>query len=391
MPLLLKSQASIFTATVALTGFLAFRSYSQCVITGKVYDEEIGNVIPLCNIYLASTEASAVSAIDGSFKLSTSLTGKYDLIFSYTGFVKIKIPILIGGDTTYFFDIGMTKQVTQLDPVFVTKNHRPEAANLRRFTRNFLGQTANSEWCTIVNPEVISLVKNDGKLVGFSHEPILVINEALGYKIFYDLEHFEATDKDVTFTGISRFEELVAKDQKQKTRWISAREHAYSGSLTHFMRSLLSNKLQSEGWEVRLGYTSPREPDAVAKAKMLNFRRLHMDDSAAYYQRMLFMPPDAGKWSGLIDGKELLSLSDPHKIDYRGTILICYKNENDDRFSPRRVARFQYSKLTLSGSFIKIYDNGYFEPQKNIFRQDYMAWSANVAEFIPFDYTPFQN
>ena len=44
-------------------------------------------------------------------------------------------------------------------------------------------------------------------------------NEALGYRLYYNLLHFDLYQARMQFAGTSRFEELRSTDARQQAKW----------------------------------------------------------------------------------------------------------------------------------------------------------------------------
>src|SRR5690606_34715637 len=83
-------------------------------------------------------------------------------------------------------------------------------------------------------------------------EPIIIENRGLGYKLAYQLEHFEINFKEQTnfFAGHILFTEMKSSNRQRK-KWEENRLEAYTGSLMHFFRSVYEGSAIEQGFEIR--------------------------------------------------------------------------------------------------------------------------------------------
>src|SRR5664280_3039543 len=84
-------------------------------------------------------------------------------------------------------------------------------------------------------------------LKAFASKPILINNNALGYKITYYLDKFEYYKKDrsMFFAGNMIFNEDLGINETQKQLYGERRNEAYLGSRMHFFRALWADDLKS--------------------------------------------------------------------------------------------------------------------------------------------------
>ena len=83
---------------------------------------------------------------------------------------------------------------------------------------------------------------------------MVIDNEALGYRLHYDLLHFDLYRDHMNFAGTARFEELPATDARQQAKWQAQRQKTWQGSLQHLLANLLA------GTHERAGYTVYQSP-----------------------------------------------------------------------------------------------------------------------------------
>lgn len=233
--------------------FVALPLAAQKTITGKVLTIKD---VPLegAAVYLNNTSIGTTTNEDGEFEL-TLKEGTYDLIASFLGFETVQFSLdteTINQSITF----KLTPKANMLNEVIVSNRRNkisPEDRTyfLSQFKRSFLGRTNLSFECKIVNEDVIDFDYNklSGVLEAYASEPIIIDHKGLGYRIYYDLVHFELEPKRVTFLGYTRYENLKGSKRK-KRKWKKKRRVAYNGSLTHFLQSVMNNTVKQEGFVV---------------------------------------------------------------------------------------------------------------------------------------------
>lgn len=121
-------------------------------------------------------------------------------------------------------------------------------------------------------------------LDAFSKEPLVVINNALGYEIRIDLLNFEydMNDKSVNYRIKTFYKEIDTTNALVKDTWEINRWHAYNGSLQHFLKCLAKRTTKENGFDLKIvkqpvyhekdpaGYKSI-DDDALIKYDMYGF------------------------------------------------------------------------------------------------------------------------
>jgi len=333
-------------------------------IHGTVLDDKTG--IPLSNasVFCQNTTTGTISNNDGLFSLRLN-NGGYDLVISYTGY---ETQVLRVNNTTTEKDsltIRMKEKNKSLEEVAVTGSALvADGWNKygQFFLDNFLGTTSNAAQCTIENKEVINFYfyKKRNKLKVKAKEEIVIINQALGYKIRYQLDSFvnDYNTHISSYTGYPLFENLTGTaDQQQE--WSKNRYRTYIGSRLHFMRSWYDSTLKDEGFEVETLNTTGSDKGTVLENPY---------DSSVY-------AVDCGTVDIKINGRI--------RVTYNGRVPD--KNYLMQNHFPLN-ARVQVSALEIPAGF-SIEENGYFYEQSEITNLGYWAWKK-IAELVPYDYNP---
>ncbi|MDZ7897635.1 MAG: hypothetical protein U5N85_06350 [Arcicella sp.] len=123
---------------------------------------------------------------------------------------------------------------------------------IKEFEKDFLGKDIITEEVKILNREVIDFEygkPNSGYYKAKANEPLIIENRSLGYRVTYILESFKRTSETLYYQGISRFEILVPKYEYEASSWRKNQNNAYKGSLPHFLKAMVTNKLKEEGFD----------------------------------------------------------------------------------------------------------------------------------------------
>ena len=352
---------SICSILIAISGFC---QGNQFYLHGTVLDDKTGTPLSNASVFCQNTTTGTISNNEGLFALRLS-NGGYDLVISYTGY---ETQVLRVSNTTKDKDslnVRMKEQNKTLGEVAVTGSALvADGWNKygQFFLDNFIGTTSNAAQCTIENKDVINFYfyKKRNKLKVKSKEEIIIINQALGYKIRYQLDSFvnDYNTHISSYTGYPLFENLTGTaDQQQE--WSKNRYRTYIGSRLHFMRSWYDSTLKDEGFDVE----TLNGPESDKGTLLVN-----PYDPAIYSLD-----------SGTVD------------ININGRIRVSYKGQVPDKKYLMQNhfplnAKVQVSALEMPTGF-SIEENGYFYEQSEITNMGYWAWKK-ISELVPYDYNP---
>jgi hypothetical protein len=349
----------------------SFQSFGQSTfsVSGKIVNAKTKEPVPFASIFLARTMIGQRSDDNGFFKLTNIPPGKYELTVSSVGYHLSHTSIEVTGNIKDW-EVEMDPEIQVLKTAVVTASRSEYLQLLRIFKQYFIGTTRNADKCTIKNPDQIDLVfdKDENTLTASCAVPIEIENKALGYRIFYTLEEFalEFNANKLTLAGYPLFDTLKAENKETRAKWITQRDRAYYGSLTHFMRSLRSDKLTAN--QFNLFYW--REAFSVRGSGRLSLSTFY---PGGYYMLSVYdfrnMPADS-----------LLKLR------------ITYKGANQEyNFDPKRFKQRlpQTSLFNYLEYGLVIYENGYFDDPLSFYMDGYMGWKEKVmAELLPFEFQP---
>ena len=354
-----------FMSVIAL--FFSLTAISQektFFVSGKVIDEKTSQALAGASVFCQNTTIGTVSKSDGSFSLKLT-NGGYDMVVSYTGYETKVIRIGKGNKENDSLVVELKEQDKSLGEVVVAGS--AEVADGwskygQFFLDNFIGTTPNADKCVLENKEAVKFYfyKKRNKLKVKTVQDLIITNNALGYKIKYQLDSFvyEYNTNVSSYTGYPLFEELAGTPEQQET-WKQNRLYSYSGSRLHFIRSWYDSTLKEEGFV------------------------LEMADSN---KKNVFTPiqdPYDPKFYGVDSGDVEINLGGRMRVSYTNQVPDKkYLQEN--KFPPG--TRVQISALDILNG-LEIEENGYFYDQSDVTNIGYWSWKK-LAEVLPYDYVP---
>ena len=308
--------------------------------SGTVTNIDSGEPVRGANVYFEQTTLGTSTGSDGVFEFSARLEGVHRLNFSFIGYeTKTRIINFDDEQTRYTFTIELSPATFFLGEVHVADSNVEWQEQYREFESGFLGRTENARETRIDNRWVLDFSRNSkGSLIATAAEPLQVTNQALGYRIYIELNEFEwGVDG---FTGRykvnARFEELEPESRREERRWERARRNTWEGSLEHFLSSLYQNRLRQEHFTVySLGTQIRSAPDEISEGEKqlaLHARRIR-DGSGDRFRGFALrrgMDVDHGRFDqrrssiiplhrdGLIFVDRFGNLLDPHSVEIAG-------------------------------------------------------------------------
>lgn len=391
-----------------------FATYSlasgQNSLAGQVLDSATRQPIAFANVYFANTSIGTVSNDKGEFLIQGFASGKYDLTVSFVGY-RTTQGALTFPRTAQPIIVLLTAEATQLDELVVKPDFSQKASDLRQFEKFFIGDNSNASKCKIVNEDEVVAYQDDDThaLITFARTPVEIINEALGYRIFYELQDFEVNFSTQTqrYSGTPRFEELTPKNIAQKRRWEDERKRAYNGSFNHLIHCLRSGTFDSSFamYELHQRPNRQRPPEEILKKKVAYWRskfRANLrttasnsvaHDSMQYYVKLYNLPMVVDSLGRRIRNAGELLNETRDRITYTGTLYIIYTGEKEEAAyiklnRGKAHGHEQHSIIQIRPGGVNIYENGYFEPISNVFFDGYMMWSDRISNLLPREYIP---
>jgi hypothetical protein len=337
--------------------------FGQFTVTGKVVDSTTKEPLFGASVFAQNTTSGTTTNREGEFSLSLK-SGGYELIVSFTGYQSREIRISNNDNNP--LQIDMTKEEKAMEEVVIRSSNEVKDGwdkYGKFFLENFIGSTPNALQCSLQNPEAVHFYyyKKSEKLKVLATEPIVILNQALGYNLRYQLDSFMYYYKTQvsSYRGYCFFSEIDSSFAQQRI-WSANRKKAYEGSKLQFMRSYYDSTLQEDGYEIAL-------LDSVYDKR---FDAISNPYDTTYY--------------GIYDSTHEVEVYYPRKIS------VTYKKKPEPEYLkkfklPLNVGS-QISYIDLIDA-IEIKENGYFYDQKDWVSQGYWSWK-NLADLLPYDYIP---
>ncbi len=245
---------------------------SAQTINGTVTVADSGEPLPGVNVYLSGTTFGQATAQNGSYTISPSSTGRYDLVFSFVGYKKEIRRIELRSNTSMTIDIEMEEDVQELEEIKVVTSNKEWQRQYDFFFDQFIGKTRFARETTIENRWVLEFTERENNLVAKAQKPLIVTNKALGYKVYIELIQFDwpnNNDRGGVYQTYNKYEQLMPESDQQLHRWKKNRIEAYLGSFSHFLKSLYDDNLDENNFSIDKSYRINRLEPGETKYKLL--------------------------------------------------------------------------------------------------------------------------
>lgn len=342
-------------------------------VTGSVTDPE-GLPLPGAHVYLAGTMQGTVTRSDGTYSLRLAL-GAHRLAASMVGYTVSVRELQVYEETVYEVDFVLSPTVTTMDAVEVVAHEdRRWQRRLEYFQRTLFGTSSLADSVRLLNPEVLDFSGRLGRLTATARSPLEIENRALGYRIRYDLEVFDALPHRVRYHGEPLFEEMEPRDREEAARWAQARQRAYRGSLRHLLRALANDAVRPEGFDLYL------LPDEGPASRARGFTPPSL--------RSLGRPARASAIVREGDDKGM------YRLAFRGLLVIRYDGEPEDERFPMwewnttgsaHTADYQRSEIYVEHGGALFDARGELADPFSVTRRGYLAF-RRLAMLLPLEY-----
>jgi len=309
-------------------------AFAQFTINGKVLTRVDNKPLEGATVFVNKTNYGTKTDKNGNFIIYNVRPGHYELIVSMIGFKTYNISISVQADTKVP-PVAVEEKTTSLNEVKITSTKKLDSRYLDMFKREILGTSKFGRQCRIVNPEVIHLNfdKRENKLTAYTSDFMIIDNKALGYRLKYLVEAFDRNEKTelISYVGYVLFETMQGNDQQLKD-WNEKRLEAYTGSLQHFLRSVLGNNINIGGEPGFLVATDTRLPnknrqaDTVIKEKIRLYSGKYSksDKDSLFFWTSMFQQP---RYIEVIDTTKLKSKQIARLTDQNGLYALRINND----------------------------------------------------------------
>lgn len=237
-------------------------------ISGRITEKGTGEPLSDVSIFISGTNCGNVSDKEGKYGIKSVPPGMQRLTFSLIGYESVSVTFELSDTSRVKHNVELSPRIYSTKTVEIrTERGMDRPALMRIFRELLLGKSGFSDSCSILNESKIKVARNYGNIFDFTCDTTLVIiNNSLGYKIEGRLNYFQLNTFTNEFQCIFKpeFTDLRAKYPSQSSLWDINRKIAYRGSLRHFLKSLYSNSLDENGFQL---YFNP--PGKIASSDKL--------------------------------------------------------------------------------------------------------------------------
>ena len=354
---------------ILLSSFPAFCQQTFYVVKGKVIDKETHAPLAGASVFAQNSTFGEATNSDGEFVLKVP-NGGYALVASFTGYETETVRISNNPAQNDSLVFEMSPKEKSLEAVTISISNEVKDGWQKYgefFTQNFIGQSKFAKQCVIKNPDVLHFYfsKKRNRLKVLATEPLIVNNFALGYNLKFTIDSFtnEYNTNTNLFIGYPLFEEMQGTPEQQQT-WKENRADAYDGSMLQLMRSIYSQSLDEDGFELQFIVKNNDNETSIPLQNVYGALNYNKDDS--------------------MNTVEIL----PNQNE----VAVIYKDvepeENYLALHPSAKKDFQLSTLLFApGESIVIEQNGYYYDQSDITTNGYLGYKK-IGDMLPYDYVP---
>ena len=343
---------------------------TTAVLTGSVTDATTGKPMPFANVYLNGSMRGAVTDAKGVYTLAGVPLGTVEIAASFVGYQSTTQTIRFDNTAPQKANFSLQPSEQTLDAVTVKGSPKQWERHLRQFKKQFFGEPFGGQ-CRLVNSEILNFKADKEHLVATANEPLIIENQALGYRIIYALLHFDAAASgDVYSAGTARFEELKPENERQANQFERNRLLAYKGSIRHLMASLINNTVEQAGFMVY-------QEDGT-KMISLESRTLTLTAAINDYKRLIPLKTSTAIQPGrLASERRLVS---PMKL------IVFYTNATSS-FSPYPDARYAYTEMRLPRGQLQMSVDGVITMPEGMEAKGSMG-NDRLSTLLPAEWKP---
>ncbi|MDB5241872.1 MAG: TonB-dependent receptor plug, partial [Spirosoma sp.] len=361
--------------TTCLLSVLATITIAQTTtLTGSVADATTGKAMPFANVYLNGSTQGTLTNEQGQYTLTNVPLGTIEVVASFVGYQPQQLTLRLDKKQEWRANFRLKPSNQTLAAVTVRGNLKLWQRHLKQFKRQLLGEPFGGQ-CQILNSDVLNFIEENGHLKANATEPLVIENQALGYKLWYDLMYFDGTSQKVFYAGSTRFEELKAADERQANRFRRNRMRAYKGSIRHLMASLIDSTYEQEGFLVyQEDLTIPIARDRDRRTSLPVSIQVSDSIPARLHPLKIKKLIQPGR---LAFERRLVSNSQ----------LVVFYTYATSPYSPYTDARFAYSQIKLPAGQIQLTVDGVITLPEGMEVQGSLA-DDRLSTMLPADWKP---
>ncbi|SHG72213.1 carboxypeptidase-like regulatory domain-containing protein [Flagellimonas flava] len=243
--------------SIFLFFFLLIVKMTAQEITGHVFDAKTKEPIAGVTLYYDGSTIGAITDLEGNFTIKSQYQNNAVLVVRHLGYETRKIQ---DAGNQGILKIALKEQVQSLNEIVVTSDPFSRKQKMKVFTLEFLGDTKGGRNSEIVNKKDIKLYFNsyNNTLSAYSDVPIIIANEYLGYRIYFEIEEFKIYFKTQSLDRIDNIHQTLYDGSTQffdtangDPKILKRRSNAYLGSSMHFMRACWYGNLTDQNFKLK--------------------------------------------------------------------------------------------------------------------------------------------
>lgn len=341
----------------------AYHLNAQFEVKGTVKDSQ-NNPIVLANVYISGSSIGTSTGESGQFIISDLKSGQYDLIISHVNYELVYLPLKVNNQSIDLGTIKLKELAYDLTTVEITqKEDKKWNKHFKQFKTFLLGEHYRNK--NIAIPDSYNADFNvEGKVIKESYPfQLQIINTYTGFEVYYAVESFQIGKKGPQYIlGYPRFTEIQANTPDQKAEWDQNRFDSYRGSLRHFFKALIDDKLTENGFKAQLTNTIIADKD-VSVSETNRFTISNSDN----------------KFKDLIK-VEKTNINGILRIKFDYYLRIHYENEMGNN----RLG--QFSMVQSPEGYIDVYESGIPVNPAEFYTYGHLA-TEGLYEMLPSDYS----
>ncbi len=274
-------------------------------ITGVVLNEETNKPIPLVEVFISGSTFGSITNEEGKFELETTYL-PCQLIASHISYAPFNK--LIDAESRTDLTIRLIPYQHEIKEITVESMSRRKD-NMELFKRGFLGWDDIASTCTILNDSVLSFTWDSLVFTATAHQPVLIDNPKLGYRIKIILKNFKLIYKPEDYKRIHRGRKIKPDvtgaiyhivsnfyyspyppgTKREQERIEKTRLRVFYGSKMHFLRALYSGQLKVHGYEINPGIKSA----PITYSQIMDSRsgiKIFFLDQEGYPEKLMIYP-----------------------------------------------------------------------------------------------------
>ena len=250
-------------------------SQNLFIIEGKVTDAKTNEPLAYVNVFLSQTTIGATTDINGIYKIGKIPRGNYALVASMVGYESRVMMVDLTNNHKTILNLSLDRSVYEFNQIIV-QGEVPQKwlDQLEIFKKMLFGSNIYAKKCVIKNPYQIDFKEENSKLTATAREPIIIQNNALGYKIECVLKSFtyDINNMGISYQIYPSFTELRAVTTDSVDNYLSARKDVYLGSVAQLLSSLAAGnyKFRDEGFELYVGGQLIKKANEIVQLDSVN-------------------------------------------------------------------------------------------------------------------------